>query len=623
MKSISIKYQLALAMLLTSFLFFLFIVMSSNLLKQANNVRKTGNEIETLREDLSRLILLDNDFLLYNVREESFYTPQANNYLEKRKGIIKKLDSASLSLTSARITRKFGIGKEFKSMDSLLNSYDYIFKRLVDTYRVRGFKDYGLEGQMREAAHNLEEILSASDKIDLLQLRRNEKDYMLRRDVVYIENFIRIHNRIKEKSANHPQAEKINVLLNKYYTFFMRLVEADELIGYTNELGLRRQLRNVNELLNAKANDIIETTSLKADQGVDDLKRIWVYSSILSLVVSLILAYILAKIISKPLQHFIGQIQGLKLSGTGTIASTESIQVSTLISEVKELEMAFNELIGRLNAQIEEIEESKDQLKNQNEELQTINQKLKSSELALSETNKVKDKFFSIIAHDLRGPIGNLSSFLHMLLKYSESFTKEEIKKFATDMLLSVENVSTLLGNLLEWSRSQMKAVEPAPKLFNPSEIIYRNIELLKNRAALKKIEIKESLDQMPEVFADENMFDVIFRNLLSNAIKFSFEDTLIHISSGLKGKEAFFEIQDKGIGISPSEIDLLFRPTTHFSKVGTMEEKGTGLGLLLCKEFLDKLNGRIEVASNPGKGSIFRYYLPTENPQIRSSTIS
>lgn len=246
--------------------------------------------------------------------------------------------------------------------------------------------------------------------------------------------------------------------------------------------------------------------------------------------------------------------------------------------------------------------------------LQAANEKIIQQNKELQELNATKDKFFSIISHDLKGPLNSLTSFSGLLINYFDSLSKEEIQTLAKDLDKSLKNLFALLENLLEWSRSQTGAIEFKPEAFNLSELMQENIDLLTAQAGTKEITLHYPNAQPVTVMAHKNSVTTVIRNLISNAIKFTPKGGTITLSATKNNEEALISIADTGVGMSKEVIDKIFRIDAKHSTKGTADEKGTGLGLVLCKDFVEKNKGSIGVQSEEGKGSTFYFTLPTQN---------
>jgi PAS domain S-box-containing protein len=243
-------------------------------------------------------------------------------------------------------------------------------------------------------------------------------------------------------------------------------------------------------------------------------------------------------------------------------------------------------------------------------------QAIKDSEEQLRELNATKDKFFSIIAHDLMSPICTLVGFSQLLTKNIDTYSIQKIKETTTLIDGIVKNTFDLLENLLLWSRTQTKSTELKTKKENLLEMTKETI-LLHNQTALKKsIRLTTKINDDIFVEVEKNMILTVLRNLVSNAIKFTSSGGEITIEIGQLvnyGKQNFLEVSvnDTGIGIPKEKINKLFKIAENVSTKGTENESGTGLGLPLCKEFIDKHKGKIWVESEEGKGSKFIFTLP------------
>ncbi len=230
----------------------------------------------------------------------------------------------------------------------------------------------------------------------------------------------------------------------------------------------------------------------------------------------------------------------------------------------------------------------------------------------LQAINAEKDKFFSIIAHDLRNPIGAFLGATQVLSEEIQTMTIEEITEIAESMKYSANNLYSLLENLLEWSRIQQGVTSFQPEKFLLSKQIFDAIGSISNAARKKSVKIDYNIPENLFVFADKHMFDTIIRNLISNAIKFSHREDKIDISAMIfKGNSVHIQIKDSGIGMSGELISKLFKLNEKTGRKGTEDEPSTGLGLMLCKEFVEKNGGNIWAESEKNKGSIFSFTLP------------
>lgn len=228
----------------------------------------------------------------------------------------------------------------------------------------------------------------------------------------------------------------------------------------------------------------------------------------------------------------------------------------------------------------------------------------------LEELNKTKDKFFSIISHDLRSPFQGLLGLSSALVEEFETFSAEEIKLYLTNMNVSAKNLFNLIENLLQWSRIQRGQITISLDRINVYEEVLYTINLIKRNAESKEIIIGNNISQDIYAFSDTHVINSVLQNLLSNAIKFSNRKGEISISSITRGNQVYITVSDDGVGMAEQDIKDLFRIDTHRSSQGTENESGTGLGLIISKELLEMQGGKIMVKSKLKAGSSFTFTL-------------
>jgi signal transduction histidine kinase/ligand-binding sensor domain-containing protein len=249
-------------------------------------------------------------------------------------------------------------------------------------------------------------------------------------------------------------------------------------------------------------------------------------------------------------------------------------------------------------------------LKNEIEERMKI-------EKALLESNNTKDKFFSIIAHDLKSPFNALLGLSEFMVEDYDNISEEEKKSYLVTFKNSVQEVFKLVQNLLTWSRAQRGYVQYNPDLIDLKLLIEENININRQQAVKKNIELYSDLRKSMIVWADQNMIDTVLRNLISNAIKFTEKRGLVNIKVEEQPDEVIISVIDTGIGMDVETQKKLFLLDEKMSTRGTENEHGTGLGLILCQEFISKNNGTLRISSTLGKGSTFTFTLPKRYEQL------
>jgi signal transduction histidine kinase len=254
-----------------------------------------------------------------------------------------------------------------------------------------------------------------------------------------------------------------------------------------------------------------------------------------------------------------------------------------------------------------DLKKAKKTISLQNEELENQREQLKA-------LNASKDKFFSIIAHDLRNPIAGFLNLTEILSSNFEVFSESESKKFIDVMNQASIQLYNLLENLLQWSKAQTNSITHEPKLISVKNMIENTIETLMVNIKNKNLKINLNVDEKLIAFVDENMITTVIRNLISNAIKFSHPNEKITIRCIQKDNLIEISVIDNGVGIKKEDHEKLFRIDQNVTTLGTSKERGTGLGLILCKEFVEKNNGNIRMESDLNKGSAFIFTIPLKD---------
>ena len=238
--------------------------------------------------------------------------------------------------------------------------------------------------------------------------------------------------------------------------------------------------------------------------------------------------------------------------------------------------------------------------------------KISDSQNKISGENGLnKDQLYSILAHDLKGPIGNIKVLLDFLTNEPDLVDKKSYKELIGNVKQSADSVHELLENFLFWTKLQKDDIQFNPVRIDLQNLVIENINLLKSTAYTKNISLSIKIEAGSAIFADEYMITTVLRNLIYNAIKFTPKGGTIEVSSNSNEDAVEIAIKDNGIGILKENIDKLFRPEIHFTTKGTDNEKGSGIGLTLCKEFVEKNGGIINVKSTKNKGSTFHFTIP------------
>jgi PAS domain S-box-containing protein len=280
------------------------------------------------------------------------------------------------------------------------------------------------------------------------------------------------------------------------------------------------------------------------------------------------------------------------------------------ITRLKRIEVQLRKKTEDLQETNTLLEERQEEIIRQSEELAAQAQYLTITNTELERLNKTKDKFFSIIAHDLRNPFNAIMGFSDLLCHdFNEMDDKQKLGLLEL-INLSSESAYNLLDNLLQWARTQTDKIKFNPEYFELSEVVKQVMDLQGIIAEKKQVSVENLIQESTRVYADKNMIHTVIRNLISNAIKFSKKGGKVFISSFDNGNMTEIVIRDEGIGMSRDNLSMLFRIDTYYSTSGTSGESGTGLGLIICKEFVEKNNGRIRASSKEDEGTAISFTL-------------
>jgi PAS domain S-box-containing protein len=312
--------------------------------------------------------------------------------------------------------------------------------------------------------------------------------------------------------------------------------------------------------------------------------------------------------LNKDKEKFFAHVEGLKVTENGMD------QCRIAVIDITERKMAEEALMKNSK----ELLFNKQLLEKRSRELAQVFVQLAKSERELRELNQNKNKFFTIISHDLRNPFSVLVGLTDILKKESTNIDSNKIQELADIMYSNTHKIHNLLNNLLEWSKIQFEKVNFQPLRIDLNDSVNQITELIYPLAKNKKIRIHNLVDNHLVAYADKNMLDSILQNLIANAIKFTSEGGNISITAEEKDKHVEISVSDNGIGIDPEILSRLFK-IESYSKKGTSNEAGSALGLLLCKEQVEIHGGKIKVEAENGKGSRFIFTLPKESAQKKS----
>lgn len=277
----------------------------------------------------------------------------------------------------------------------------------------------------------------------------------------------------------------------------------------------------------------------------------------------------------------------------------------------KQRNLALKEKNDEIESFNIELSQKNEEIEAQAEWLRQTNEKVKDQKEELTHLNRMKDRMLSVISHDFRGPLNSLRGALNLL--NTHSLPPDQLQMVINDINNKLNRTLNLVDNLLQWTRNQLMGVEVNRESLNMHHLTEETLHLLHPLAEVKRIDLVNDVSEEAVIPADIEMLKVVLRNLVSNAIKFTLRGGEVKVTSKIEDHYLSIQVIDNGIGMTPDRADRVFELGTDRSTLGTANEKGTGIGLLLCKEFIDKHGGHIVVTSKEEKGTTFTFSLPIE----------
>ena len=516
------------------------------------------------------------------------------------------------------ITKRFGLSYALSTLTILLGSImlyfalnkSYILLRSVaDTYSPSEVLLQELSYKVSETKMLIKNWVFVSpqsnspDKIRLKYLQTTGIPNLLSQLNDLSQNWNEEEQKVLKEITQHyyvnmiPAQKEVMELLNIFedYNNAMLVFSAESLVEDENDpviMQTNKLILEINEFIRQLSGKT-EEVRLQTKKAMDAYKFLIIFIAISMSLGTFLLANFINRSVIKPLKE-LGQAASLVQRGNFDV-----LIKSDQDNEIGQLNENFNRMIISLKQQKEELEE--------------FNQLLISSQKKTKESNQTKDKFFNIIAHDLKGPITSFVTITEMLKEQPESISNEKKLHFYNSLFSSASNLEKLLDNLLQWARSQSGKMKINASCIIINDLIKQNLDLITIYAKENNITLTNHITKDISVYADPNLLNTIFRNILNNAIKFTNPNGQIEVSCHNRSDNYIeFRISDSGIGIAQEDIQRLFRIDEETKTIGNSNKKGTGFGLLLCKEFVDQLGGKISVESELEKGSAFIFTIPT-----------
>lgn len=554
--------------------------------------------LDDIRINIGKQSEARQSFLLKDRFTESFYITGTTESIVQYDQLIKKIDSSLLAINENKLSSKSPIAEKILTITRNIHAQEVFFNRMVDSVKQLGIGNQGLIGALNQHKNELasSQLISTSDLNKLADLASL---YLKEKNETAAIQFDSLARKLLFTYSNSPSAETI---LEEYRKTFVRIVKLERSIGNSNQDGLQNEL-----IKQSKSNDEQLQATLNSINSLyeEDINRLeWIFYGLIAvtLIAGLLFSYLISVEITRPLIELNRATKEVVATKFKDDISPDFID-ELRMDEIGQLAINFNLAIRKIRRSIKIIQDKSESLQNKNKQLL-------ENEETLKMISSQKDKFLSIISHDMRAPLSSIISFLDYYKDNFKNFTEAEIEFVSSNLNTHVKKVVEMLDGLLMWSRSQTGEIQMNLQPIDLAQIINDTVSVLNQSAVNKNIRIRTYLHSQL-IWADKNMTAFIIRNILSNAIKFTGENGIIDINTKRNKYNAFVIIKDSGVGMTEDALSKLFQDNVSYSTFGTANEKGIGLGLVLCKDFMNKMNGNIEIESIQNEGTTVNLLFP------------
>ncbi|UTW62508.1 HAMP domain-containing histidine kinase [bacterium SCSIO 12741] len=592
--------------LLLAFLFFTLIIVfmsgvSAYYLWEVEKVNAFNTRLQNMRSSTQQLINRDAEILHLELINTEFYETASTPAIIQRDQLTSQIENNLEWVIDNQVQHQQLGFPDLSHIRAQLDTYNRHFRAILEKQRERGFKNHGLEGEMRQYAHRLEDPALPIDLDKVLSLRRHEKDFFLRNDTAYILRLNQLCNKIlADLAAEEQQAGLVEgvALITNYQATFNQLVKVQQEIGLKNQTGMTQMLDFQRNILSNQFYAASQASQERTEAIMGKIRIQYAVTCLICIVLSFVLSLVISAYISRPIRRLSDFMRRFILNHVGR-SDLKTVEMESAPYEVKNLARSFSEMTRQLRKQYHEISDKKIRLEDKNAELTKLNGEL--------------DRFVYSVSHDLRAPLTSLLG----LIDLTEMDCKDETTQGYLGMMrTSVQQMDTFIEDILSFSRnrSQEVVVETIDIEGFIRELYEQNSFSLNDQ-----VDLSLSSEILTSFYSDKQRLRMIFNNLMSNAIRYRDLNkpiTQIRAQIQVTEKEAFISLSDNGIGIDKAHQEKIFDKFFRASE----RSKGSGLGLFIVKEAVEKLNGGIEVKSELGTGTTFLVRIPNLNPNASIS---
>ncbi len=566
----------------------LLLVASLFMLRRSSAITQTQAAINHVQVLALHLIRIDNDFFDIGTLEESYFQTHQSSFLKRHDSLVVLVHQHIEELKVSIAKSNYPAEDLLQIIEADFRTYHTTFHELERLLFERGFRDYGLEGEMRKNAHALEVAGLPLKLADVLTLRRNEKDFLLRHDLQYRDRFNELADRLLFPEGGKQLREPAFTYLSKYRDQFNRLAQIVITIGLTSADGLRDKLN----ALTARLSNELDVLSLRSNEFVaheqDQFIAYYIFMILSAIVFMIFWGYWVSKRLSAPIAQLSQVIHAAMKSKK---AFTHHMQMNTAAVEINALTSSFRSLFEQTEAQMKVIKKKSRQIKHRNLELKRVNQEL--------------DHFLYSTAHDLRSPLSSLAG----LVRLAELENRQPEMNFYFSMMRdSIQRQEEFIKQIVTYTRN--KKLELQIEQIDLRALIEKIVEDHLFIDGASRIAISVSIRNEVPFYSDRQRLTILFNNLISNAIRYTDvakEKPFIRVTATITECEAYIEFADNGLGIAADHVGKIFN---MFYRAHT-ESKGSGLGLFIFKKTIQRLKGQVQVESVVKEGTKFLIRLP------------
>ena len=555
-------------------------------LTKTRAVGSIGQHIDSQRILIIKLIKTDLDILRFESVNQQFYETGQSDMVRERDSLWNLMTVRNTELRGEMEGNEFLIDYQFHQIDSLLNDYSTTFRQLLRKINERGFKDFGQEGIMRSFAHQLE-TSNVIPLTEYLMLRRHEKDFLLRKESRYVDEF----NELCDHVASAEEMSRADmILLNNYRMAFNKLADLNYQIGITPSDGLLGLLSKKTQAVSRHLEELTVLSQARIEQFTRRSMIVFSITSIITVALSVILTFYTSARLARPIKR-LSMTMGRFMVNEGF--NEDELKNDEETNEIANLSQAFAKLSKKLKTQFAEIQ-------SQNRELKKLNEEL--------------DRFIYSAAHDLKSPLASMEGLV--ILAEKEMNVPEHAHYFRM-MTSSLRKLESFIKDITDYAKNKRQQLKVEP--VNLEEQIGEIIDSLRFLPDASRITASIQINSSAEFHSDKTRLNIILKNLISNSFRY-FDPTKsenhVVIEGQVNEQQITIKITDNGIGIEekhlPRIYDMFYRAVEH--------SQGTGIGLFLVRETVRMLRGKIAVKSKLGEWTIF--YLTIPNLKGNTSVI-